>query len=516
MAIKETRTLEINDVTAELTNALTDQTGAITSNTRYKYATVRGVPVTQTALQQIENFRYNTDNFTIKQYTSPAGIYGAGVGSLGSTNIIITFKKPVPNFYITAVNDIWLSGRARTNNPLGYIKAYDSNDRIIRGVQPSFAGFLQEEINNGTTTSVNKQGSSDIQETMDNSGNTVFTRISYQFSVESPINLIKKVILEAPPEGSTIVYYENIDWNRPVTQQNLVQQLTQLLQTSGVAVTNVNTQTGTPTGNIGASQTDTSAQNANITNITNIVNSLRNDYNNHTHPIDPNPHIHNITPDPHAHEITPNPHRHGMRFNEAGVIDSRLENSCRIGPEILINLIYNELNTETAGEKSRVSEAAKKGNWITANKLGKPIWDYLENYYIRRVICYLQSRLWYTEYETLTIVPTDLDILPTGLVTNPANANSPNAQVKGPQGTVVLNPIQPPQQSLQRQDVNEVLAQSNINSNNIMSSEELIDFRQRVANMSIETQPTIEVDQQLNRNFSTEFGFNQDNIDTSI
>lgn len=136
----------------------------------------------------------------------------------------------------------------------------------------------------------------------------------------------------------------------------------------------------------------------------------------HKHGINPNPHNHEIEPNPHTHDITPNPHRHGMRFAESGsFVDFGLENNCRVGPEILVNLIYTSLNEETAKEKSRVSEAAKKGNWITANKLGRPIWDYLENYYIRRVICYLQSRVWYTEYETLTNVPTTLTVVPTAL-----------------------------------------------------------------------------------------------------
>jgi len=154
--------------------------------------------------------------------------------------------------------------------------------------------------------------------------------------------------------------------------------------------------------------------------------------------VTPNPHIHNITPNPHAHEITPNPHRHAMRFLESGSFtDTALENSCRVGPEVLINLIYNSLNTETAKEKSRVSEAAKKGNWITANKLGRPIWDYLENYYIRRVICYLQARVWFTEYETLGIIPTTLDILPTGLILTNNGSN-----VVGPQGMSTPSTIQ--------------------------------------------------------------------------
>jgi hypothetical protein len=120
-----------------------------------------------------------------------------------------------------------------------------------------------------------------------------------------------------------------------------------------------------------------------------------------------------------------------MRFAEEGsYLDISLENSCRVGPETLINLIYNELNTETEKEKSRVSEAAKKGNWVTANKIGKPIWDYLENYYIRRIICYLQARSWYTEYETLNNIPTNLDVLPSGLILS-YNGNN----IVGPQGS---------------------------------------------------------------------------------
>lgn len=140
---------------------------------------------------------------------------------------------------------------------------------------------------------------------------------------------------------------------------------------------------------------------------------------NHTHGLRPNPHDHDITPDPHTHNITPNPHRHGMRF-ESGSLGNGAwfdrTRDCPLGPEILIKLLYDEMNTETAKEKSRVSEAAKKGNWIAANKIGKPVWDYLERYYIHRIICYLRAHLWYTEYETLSIVPTDLTIVPRELI----------------------------------------------------------------------------------------------------
>jgi hypothetical protein len=131
---------------------------------------------------------------------------------------------------------------------------------------------------------------------------------------------------------------------------------------------------------------------------------------------------HNVVPNPHTHEITPNPHRHAMKFIESGSIDGRprvFNDGCKLDCNILIKLIYDSLNTELAGSKTRVTAAAKKGNWITANKIGKPICDYLEDYYIYRVICYLRSRVWYTEYEALANIPTVLDIQSTGaMLTN--------------------------------------------------------------------------------------------------
>lgn len=161
----------------------------------------------------------------------------------------------------------------------------------------------------------------------------------------------------------------------------------------------------------------------------NMVGSYGYYYNSVT----PNPHIHFISPNPHTHDITPNPHRHEMRFFESGSIDGRprvFNDGCKIDCNVLIKMIYDSLNTELAGSKNRVTAAAKKGNWITANKIGQPICEYLENYYIYRVICYLRSRIWYTEYETLANVPTQLDVQPTGLIlTNSGN------NIVGPQGT---------------------------------------------------------------------------------
>jgi hypothetical protein len=141
--------------------------------------------------------------------------------------------------------------------------------------------------------------------------------------------------------------------------------------------------------------------------------------------VTPNPHTHLISPNPHVHGITPNPHRHAMRFFESGSIDGRpriFDDGCKIDCNVLVKLIYDSLNSELAGSKTRVTAAAKKGNWITANKIGRPICNYLENYYLYRVICYLRSRVWYTEYESLSILPTQLTIQETGLIlTNSGN-----------------------------------------------------------------------------------------------
>jgi hypothetical protein len=144
--------------------------------------------------------------------------------------------------------------------------------------------------------------------------------------------------------------------------------------------------------------------------------------------VKPDPHNHNIEPNPHTHAITPNPHRHAMRFLESGSLNLA-NDGCRLPSNILVNMIYNSLNTELEGNKPRVTEAAKKGNWITANKIGIPIWEYLEDYYINRVVCYFRSRTWFTEFESLSIVPTSLEILPTGLELTYDRNN-----IVGPQG----------------------------------------------------------------------------------
>lgn len=443
MTIKQVQTLERNEATAEVSNVLTDENETeIVSNSRYRYAVnADGEPYFKSVLEEVQQSGVNDPYFTVKKYAGFNTYYRGSIGNLGSTDIVITFKNPVPNFYITVVNEhVVFSDRGRIGYPLGYIKAYDSDGVIVKGVRPAFVGSSQEVIINGVTRNIFLLN--DVSDGI----KIVENKAIYQFSFEDISKRIKKVVLEAPQEGTELIYYQSLDWNRPLPPPIIVPAVTQQsADQTNTTADQANAQFSSFTGNSqqfigggggGASFGD--------------LNNFSGGYGNHYHDVEPNPHIHLITPDPHAHQITPNPHRHGMRFRESGsFVDTVLENNCRIGPEILINLIYNELNTETAKEKPRVSNTAKKGNWITANKIGKPIWDYLENYYIRRIICYLQARTWYTEYETLTIVPTDLDILPTGLITKYGGGNN---RIIGPQGTVVSNTMQnlsntpPPQQ----------------------------------------------------------------------
>lgn len=424
MALREIQTLSRNNANVQLTNAVTDESndkliGNFRPPTEY---TSLGDPYKKITDLPAEYGGGNPTNGTVDSYArlhDLAFINEERTYIRGTSGIILTFEKPVPNFYISAITIDETLTIGTSGNPLGVINAYDSDGVIIFGIKPALPNGNVYFTVDGVEQSQfiqNLSGQTSQYIIKKANGNLI-----YQFAVENRTKLIKKVVLE--PAGNR-VWYQSIDWNRPVPPPPPVINTTQGLAAGGTIVGGGMAGLSAATGNYFGNQNFSGGYGG-----------------NHTHGIEPNPHIHNITPDPHTHQITPNPHRHGMRFAESGsFIDTALENSCRVGPEVLINLIYNSLNTETEKEKSRVSNAAKKGNWITANKIGKPIWDYLENYYIRRVICYLQSRVWYTEYETLTVVPTDLDVLPTGLIAS--YHNGMNTQL-GAQGTVVSNATTP-------------------------------------------------------------------------
>ena len=74
----------------------------------------------------------------------------------------------------------------------------------------------------------------------------------------------------------------------------------------------------------------------------------------------------------------------------------------------LSDYIYTELQKEFADIKDRVSYPASKYNRNLSDNLAAGIVNWLETVYLPRILNYLGSKTWYTDYETIVINPTDL------------------------------------------------------------------------------------------------------------